>query len=196
MSTPTTSNKNSVKSKVATTTTATPSSTSSTNGGVAWSMAEKQKCQKAVELYGMDDINSKISKIVAAIGSRTETEVRAHLRNIDGMKKVERDLTTVASTGGDAGQAVSGPTKGLATPAGAAADGGCGAQSEKKGENSIVNSTPTGGTGTNDSGDTPSVIGTPEKTPRKGRGKKPPPRAMLTVPNTMFDAKKMLFEPL
>ena len=94
------SNKNRSKSKA--TDTGTSLSMSSTNGGVAWSVAEKQKCQEAVKLFGMD-ANSSINKIVEAIGSRTEAEVRAHLKNINGMKKVERDLTTGAATGTAAG---------------------------------------------------------------------------------------------
>ena len=99
--------------------------------GVAWSSVEKQKFTKAAEAHGKDNVG----KIAKAIGTRTEAEVKAHMKNIDGMKRIEQTQTE------DLKQSIASPSK-------------------------------------------------------KGRGKKPPPRAMLTVPNTTFDAKRMLFEPI
>jgi len=108
-----------------------------------------------------------VGKIAKAVGTRTEAEVRAHLMNIDERKRVERGLDLAASKKGSEGVGVSGGLQG---------------DNEKDSRES------------NTAGGTAGVEGTPEK--RKGRGKKPPPRAMLTVPNSSFDAKKIIYEPI
>jgi hypothetical protein len=169
-----------------TSTTAT-AATPSSSAGVAWSTIEKQKCMKAAELNGMDAI----SKIARAVGTRTEVEVKAHLRNINGMKKVERELNKGNSgSGGSSGTGNQGSASGESNASVANAyDGGTGDVTGSVQANAVNNNSDG-----NTSAAGPSLPGTPEK--KKGRGKKPPPRAMLTVPNTTFDAKKMLFEPI
>jgi len=119
------------------------------NGGVAWTAEEKDRCLQAAEKHGRDQIEA----IVGAVGSRTEAEVRAHLKNVSGREKVERHL---ASTG---------------VKKGSAEDSSAEANEDSK-----------------DAGD---ELVTPEKV-RRGRGKKPPSKAMLTMPSGVFDAKKMV----
>ncbi len=124
------------------------------SSGVAWTSLEKQQCLQAAEMYGKD----KVDLIAKRVGTRTEAEVKAHLKNIDGMKRVEKDVKEQS-------------TPGIVSPAFSKKSGSVGG-----GDVSVTGES------------------TPEK--RKGRGKKEPPKAVLTVPNTTFDAKKMVFEPI
>ncbi len=132
----------------------TPSS-SSTMNGVAWSPSEKHACKQAISLYGYDNT----PKIAEFIRTRSEAEVKAHIKNINGRKRIESHLDSSAN-----------------------------AATSKVGSTTVASAS-----GVNAKGGTAS--NSPE-TKRKGRGKKPPTRAMLTVPNTTFDAKRMLYEPI
>ena len=119
-------------------------------GGVAWTDEEKDKCIRAATSYGRE----KYEAIAFAVGTRTPAEVKAHLKNLDGRERVQRDL---ASDGG---------VKKEKESAGGDSDGGINLVA---GDASV----------------------TPEKQ-RRGRGKKPPSKAMLTVCSAAFDAKKMV----
>ena len=157
-------------------------STASSSSGVAWTSIEKQKCMKAAEMYGKDDVG----KIAMTVGTRTEAEVKAHLKNIDGMKRMERDLNMASSKKGNSS---SNSSNNHNENSGAIASSIAETQNNDTVQTNGAKTSATGiATGTT------TAPGTPEK--RKGRGKKPPPRAMLTVPNTTFDAKRMLFEPI
>ena len=141
----------------------TNTTTASVLSGVAWSSMEKQKCIKAIEMYGKDGI----SNIAKTVG-RTEAEVKAHLKTIDGMKRVKQDLDVNSMNGASTPPPFSMSKQAVGS----------------KQQSAINASTDAPG----------SPEGTPDK--KKSRGKKSPPRAMLTVPNTTFDAKRMLFEPI
>lgn len=139
--------------------------------GVAWSSLEKQKCLKAAEMYGKDDVGN----IARTVGTRTEAEVKAHLKNIDGMKRVERDLDLVPSKkSGDDNSDMMHTHHSPASP-----------KQQPGAADTPTVSVPGSGS--------VAGVGTPEK--KKSR-KKAAPKAILTVPSTTFDAKKMLFEPI
>jgi hypothetical protein len=127
----------------------TAAAASTPGGGVAWTDEEKDKCIRAATSYGRE----KYEAIAFAVGTRTPAEVKAHLKNLDGRERVQRDL---ASDG----------VKKEKESAGADSDSGINLMA---GDASV----------------------TPEKQ-RRGRGKKPPSKAMLTVCSAAFDAKKMV----
>ena len=56
---------------------------------IAWSEEEKQTCDKALGIFGKSNPD-KITKMMG--GRRTETEVRAHLKNKEEKEKVNREL--------------------------------------------------------------------------------------------------------
>ena len=72
---------------------------------IAWSEEEKEACEKALGIFGKSNPD-KITKMMG--GMRSETEVRAHLKNREEKEKVDRELLnmnmglgmTVNGTGG------------------------------------------------------------------------------------------------
>jgi len=158
-----------------------------TGGSVVWTTAEKIKCQNAARKYGRDEL----SRIAKEVGTRTEAQVRAHLRNVAMMERAGRDVAAVARESPDGG--------------GGSASNGIGESGTNNNEiiggnnkKSLLTSTPssntTSGTTTNNaavsgSGGS-SITGKPVK--RGGRGKKPPAQAIHTVVNGNFDARRMI----
>ena len=116
-------------------------------GGVAWADDEKERCMKAAKNFGPDSYDA----IAFAVGTRNPAEVKAHLKNVSGREKIQRNLAIAGVKKDD-------------SVVGAA-----------KGDSKV------GGDG----------LATPEKQ-KRGRGKKPPSKAMLTIPSAIFDAKKMV----
>jgi len=147
-------------------------------GGVAWTVEEKEKCREAAEKYGRDDVDN----ITKAVVGRTEAEVRAHFRNVDGRKRVERDLGVKKDDQG-------GQHSGSAVGAGTGSGNGIGSGIPNAGSTNGRKEVKKCGGG---SGGTEVV--SPNKTPRRSgaRTKKPPTKAMLTVSDVTFDAKKIL----
>jgi len=60
--------------------------TNRSNGGVAWTLDEHNKCVEASKQ------TDKIDDIVKAVGTRSEMEVKAHLRNVSSKEKVSEQL--------------------------------------------------------------------------------------------------------
>lgn len=59
-------------------------------GGVAWTDEEKARCLRAAENFGRD----KYDAIAFAVGTRSPAEVKAHLKNVSGREKVQRNLAS------------------------------------------------------------------------------------------------------
>jgi len=105
-----------------------------------------------------------VEAIAAHVASRNVAEVRAHLLNMSQRGKVERQIT--------------GATVAVAAAPGESTGG---KQNRNVGVDVVA-------VAADSEGDDSSMM----PSPRKGRGKKPPSKAMLTVPNAVFDAKKMV----
>uniref|UniRef100_A0A7S3Q582 Myb-like domain-containing protein n=1 Tax=Chaetoceros debilis TaxID=122233 RepID=A0A7S3Q582_9STRA len=200
--------------------------------GVAWKESEEQLFVQAVQKYGRDLRNYKVvNDIVKCVGTRSESEVRAHLKNFKERERRERNLDGTAAAGITASSACTASDGGIVVAAGmnvgvgaegvtmadtsASASGTNGAVGEihptvgepRSGStplpvpgNDGVTSSATTGVGsvilnTAGSGDDTEEGGSQSQVKekqRRGRGRKPPSRAMLTVPVLTFDAKRMV----
>ncbi len=147
------------------------SSTTST-----WSVKELHNCKEAAALYGWDDT----PKIAEYMRTRTEAEVKAYVENMKAQKLIMDSNHLESST---AGTGTSNNSNTISTPRSSMKD-----VSSRGGRSASTYTTPNS-TASN-------VQNSPGESKKKGRGKKPPPRAMLTVSNTTFNAKRMLFDPI
>lgn len=173
-------------------------------GGVAWTDQEKKKCLQAAEMYGSGNVEA----IAAHVGSRTAGEVRAHLKNVSERGKVERQITGTAEEEDDDGDEHDEDSAAVASASGTGTGTGDNLSSHGSGR--------VGGRGSGrilHSGKKRKRVGREEDeedeeeeedehmssspaasggSGKKVRGKKPPSKAMLTLPYAVFDAKKMV----
>lgn len=203
---------------------------------VAWTQAEKQTIKEAAAKFGSENI----VEITKAVGTRSEAQVRAHLRNVTSREQAERNLgestgavdtavpakkengagdqgtkkegtkareaskmehkvtgekrpSSVAFTA-DSGSALS--QSAVASPqvlqsTGASTGAAAGAAAAVTTPSGSPYVTPYGQPPPTSAGDTPTDDG-PRR--RGGRGKKPPPSAIHTVPNANFNARELLLK--
>ena len=179
---------------------------------VAWTSAERQRAREALAKFGSDNIDD----FVRAVGTRSEAQVRAHLRNVQSREVISAAVKKEEEMDGDdsaqrnganasaSGVAVIGSATakseeaGIVNPSGAvAANKANGASSSKLAggapSSMAVANGATKTTGSDADGDIKggTVAGEPTKR-RGGRTKRAPTSALHTVPNANFDARSLL----
>jgi len=182
--------------------------------GVAWTEEEKQKCRIAADQFGQ----SATTKIAEKVGTRSEAQVRAFLRNARERAKVSEPLALDMELADEAGKNSSDGRTGIDNVktedecsrdgANVAACTKSAEKDEKEGGMKMADCDVSndGSHRTTDSASSSqltvpvasssssvsSAVGGDNKR-KGGRGKKPPTLAMHTVPNANFDARSMLF---
>ena len=170
---------------------------------VAWTPAEKQRARLALAQYG----GANIAYIVRAVGTRSEAQVRAHLRNVQSQEVAvaavkmeemmdgdEKDGASDAARGSAAAKAGESGAAGPSLPSSAASNS----------SGALLASVSAGGASTGDGiatetmadasganhGESKDGVATGKR--RGGRTKRAPSSALQTVPNAHFDARSML----